>query len=91
MSDLYVVRTEEVPVEKIVEGDTIVLPSGRQVTVDRVDEFDEGMVVRWFRRAETGEPGATRGGVEQVGDEYNGRYYGSLMCVPRGHTWTVTR
>lgn len=44
--------TEHRPVEEILPGDTLLLPSGREVTVDRVDRTDTDLAgpvysVRW--------------------------------------------
>lgn len=75
-----------VPVEDLEPGSTLVLPQGQRVTVERVDQYDETYVVRWYRRAQRGEPGFARPGDELAGD---GRYLGSLHPVPAGHEWTV--
>lgn len=88
---LYLVRSEPVPVEQLQPGDRVILPSGRIVTVERVDTYDDGLVVRWWRPAEQGEPGR---GHSAFGDDelrMDGRYYGSLMTVPAGHCWQVER
>jgi hypothetical protein len=90
---LALVREEAVPVEQIRPKDVIVLPRKRRVTVERVDEYDNGFVVRWSRLAEHGEPGH-RGGktiAEKDRDAASGRYLGSLKLLQRGETVTVTR
>lgn len=88
---LYIVRSEPVPVEQLREGDRLLLPSGRIVRVDRVDEYDDGFVVRWSRAAESGEPGHSRGSLFDDEIRMDGRYYGSLRTVPAGHCWQVER
>jgi hypothetical protein len=64
-----------VPVEKLEPGMTIALPRGRRVRVERVDEYDDGYVVRWTR---------------PDSDHPDGVQLGSLIPVPAGHEWTVT-
>lgn len=75
-----------VAVEDLEPGSTLILPKGQRVTVERVDEYDDQFVVRWYRRAQRGEPGFARPDDELAGD---GRYFGSLVPVPVGHEWTV--
>jgi len=90
---LYVLREEQVPIEELRPGDRIVLPSGQRVTFDRLDEYDDGYVVRWWRRAEHGEPGH-RGGkrhTEAIGDEWDGKYLSSLRLMRLGETMKVDR
>jgi hypothetical protein len=90
---LYVVRTEDVPVTQLRDGDRLILPNGRRVTVERVDEFDDGFVVRWWRPADRGEPGHPGGKdkITQVADAFDGRYLGSTLTVPRSHCFMVDR
>jgi hypothetical protein len=92
-ADLYLVREENVPVEELQPGDKLLLARGRVVIVERVDEYDGGFVVRWWRRAEQGEPGHK--GLKPNSDKFqsanDGRYLGSLIMVPRGHCWKVKR
>jgi hypothetical protein len=90
---LYLVREELVPVEQLRVGDEVILPSGRCVTVETVDEYDHFVVVRWWRRAEQGEPGH-RGGknhADAIRDEWDGRYLGSLQPHQRGDLIRVAR
>lgn len=75
-----------VAVEDLEPGSTLVLPKGQRVTVERVDTYDDRFVVRWYRRAQRGEPGFARTDDELAGD---GRYLGSLHPVSAGHEWTV--
>lgn len=96
MSDeatLFVVRTEHVPIEQLREGDRLILPGGRRVEFERLDEYDDGFVVRWWRIAERGEPGhpGWKNHVTAVADEYNGRFYGSFPAEPAGSTVLVDR
>jgi hypothetical protein len=92
VTDLFVVRSEPIPVEEIRPGMILILPSQRRVTVERVDVYDDGLhVVRWYRRAERGEPGFDNGHGDTVNDERDGRYLGSCTAVPKGHRWTVER
>lgn len=93
MTGLYLLREEHVPVEELRAGDRLILPSGTRVNFERVDESDEGLVVRWWRRAERGEPGHPGGKqhADAVSDEWNGRYYGSLRLMQRGETVKVDR
>lgn len=88
---LYIVRSEPVPVENLREGDRLILPSGRLVTVERVDAYGDGLVVRWWRAAESGEPGHSRSSLFDDEIRMDGRYYGSLRTVPPGHCWQVER
>lgn len=93
MTGLYLLKEELVPIEQLRQGDRIILPRGGRVNFDLIDEYDDGLVVRWWRRAEHGEPGH-RGGrqhADKVGDEWNGRYYGSLRLMQRGETVKVDR
>jgi len=88
--DLYVVRSQPVPVDELEPGMRLLLPGGREVTVERVDVYDDvGFVVRWFRPAERGEPGIPRRDAETWMDAYDGRYLGSLIPVPAGHCWSI--
>jgi hypothetical protein len=94
MTDLYVVRSQQIPVEQLAPGQRIILPNGREVTIERVEEHERDddtveYIVRWWRPAERGEPGYPRHGAEPCGDEYDGRYLGSLIPVPAGHLWSV--
>lgn len=83
------------PVEQLGPGDTLVLPSGREVTVERVDHYDEAgdmpaqYVVRWWRKADRGEPGYRHDASVIVGGVPDGRYLGSCVPVPVGHCWQV--
>lgn len=98
MTALFLVRHEPVPVEEIRPNDVLVLPNQRRVTVESVDVYGEDgdgevFVVRWWRPADRGEPGH-RGGrnhAEAIRDEWDGRYRGSCMGVPRGHCWNLDR
>lgn len=90
MTDLYVVLQESVPVEQLQEGDTLILVKGDRVTVERVDEYDEGLVVRWWRPAGNGEVGS-KGRRMRFGDLMDGRYLGSTLLVQRGHLFEVDR
>lgn len=90
---VFLVREEAVPAGELRRGDRLILPSGRRVTVDRVDEFDDGLIVRWWRPAERGEPGF-RGGkqhADAVSDEWDGRYLGSTLPVLASHVFRVDR
>jgi hypothetical protein len=78
------VIAEVLPVERVAQGDVVVLPGGREVNVEAVVAYDHGLVVRWWRDAERGEPGdRTRGG--------NGRYLGSLKPLQPGDGVLVRR
>ncbi len=95
MTDLFLVRSEPVPVEELRKGDRLILPNGRRVNFERVDTYDDGatLIARWWRPAERGEPGHP-GGKNLVGvadDVHDGRYLGSLVAVPPGHCWMVDR
>lgn len=91
---LFRVLQESVPVEQLREGDMLILPSARRVTVERVDEFDDGLVVRWWRPADRGEPGH-RGREwnrpEVLTDAMDGRYLGSTLLMQRGDLLEVDR
>lgn len=90
---VFLVREERVPLERLRPGDRIILPTGRRVVFERLDEYDDGFVVRWWRPAERGEPGH-RGGknhVDAVHDEHDGRCLGSLMLMGAGETVRVDR
>ena len=91
---LYLVRELSVPVEALRGGETLILPSSRRVIVESVDTFDDGtFVVRWWRRADRGEPGH-RGGKhhgDHVGADADGRYLGSLLPMRRAETVRVAR
>jgi hypothetical protein len=92
--DLFIVRTEWVPLEQLEEGDLLILPSGMRVTVERVDEFDDGFVVRWWRVAAIGEPGHKGrqwNRPEAFSDAMDGRYLGSTLTVPAGTPFEVDR
>lgn len=93
MTPLFLVREDLVPVEDVRPGDRLILPSGARVTVECVDSFDDGLfVVRWWRRAERGEPGHP--GAKDLLDfkeSRDGRFLGSLMPVPAGHCWRIDR
>ena len=93
MTGLYLVREEAVPVEQLRAGDRLKLPSGVLVTVERVDEYDDGFVVRWWRPAERGEPGhrGARQHAIACDDEWNGCYYGSTVAFPARHCLAVDR
>lgn len=90
---LYLVVEELVPVEELRPGDRLILPLGQRVTVERVDRYDGGFVVRWWRLAEHGEPGhrGAKHHVDRVNDEWDGRYLGSTILVPPGRCWRVDR
>lgn len=92
--DLYLVREELVPVEELRAGDRLILPTGLRVIFERVDEYeDRVLIVRWWRRAERGEPGH-RGGkqhADAIGHEWDGRYLGSLVLQRRGDLVRVDR
>ena len=90
---LHLVREEHVPIEKLRAGDRLILPGGRRVIFERLDDYDDCLVVRWWRRAEHGEAGH-RGGknhAEAIGDEWDGKYLGSLRPMRRGDTVRVER
>ncbi len=92
MTELFVVRTEHVPLEQLREGDLLILPGGRRVSVECVDEFDEGFVVRWWRPAQIGEPGHKgRDWNRPLSDGMDGRYLGSTLTVQAGHLFEVDR
>lgn len=94
MTGLFVVRREHVPVEQLVAGDVIVLPSTRRVTVEHVDEYDGFFIARWWRPAERGEPGHKGrewNRPEALSDAMDGRYLGSTMLLPAGHLIEVDR
>lgn len=78
----------KVAVEQLRAGDVLTLPSGRPVTVERVDEYEGGaMIVRWWRIAGRGEPGYERGATmlaQRSGVPRSGRYLGSLAPCARG-------
>lgn len=90
MSDLYVVRTEHVPIERLQEGDLLILVDGARVTVERVDVYDNGLIVRWWRPAMAGEVGS-KGRRMRFGDLMDGRYLGSTMLLPAGSLLEVDR
>lgn len=93
MTDLYLLKEELVPIEQLRPGDRIILPTGQRVIFDRVDEYEDGFIVRWWRRAEHGEPGH-RGGKrheDAISDEWDGKYLGSLRLMQRGETVKVAR
>jgi len=90
---LALVREEHVPIEELRPGDRIILPTGQRVTFERIDEYDDGLVVRWWRRAERGDPG-NRGGkqhADAIANEWDGKYLGSLRPMQRGDTVKVDR
>lgn len=93
MTGLYLLREEVVPVEQLRAGEKLILPGGRRVIVERVDEYDDVLVVRWWRRAEIGEPGhrGLRANSDLWGDANDGRYLGSLVPKKRGETVKVDR
>ena len=69
----------KVRVDELQAGDVLVLPSGRRVTVEGVDDYDGDFVVRWWRPAERGEPGyKPRVGSRGLGGGLDGRYLGAL-------------
>jgi hypothetical protein len=73
----------KVPASALRPGDVLVLSSGRRVTVERVDLYGDELVVRWWRRADYGEPGYTpRAGSAGFGGRLDGRYLGSLAACP---------
>jgi hypothetical protein len=76
----------DVSVEELKPRDVIQLPSGRRVTVDRIDVCGDSRVVRWWRRAEYGEVGART--IAGVGD---GHYLGSLVTAATGDTVRVVK
>ncbi len=90
-AELALVRTEDVPVEDLRPGDSVILPNGRRVTVEYVESFDDGatLLVRWWRPAERDEPGHP--GAKEKAEGLDGRLLGSLIAVPPGHCWTVDR
>lgn len=75
----------KVPVESLRPGDVVRTPTGQPVTVQRVDEHDGELVVRWWRPARRGEPGH---GFPRGND---GRYLGSFAGRPRGSLIEVER
>lgn len=78
-------REKIVRADEVKEGDTLILLSGRPVTVDRVDTYDGQLVVRWSRPAERGEPGHIGGKGEALLDALEGgwgRYLGSTIAYP---------
>jgi hypothetical protein len=86
-------------VEKLRPGDVLVLPSGRRVTCERVDEYPDGdLIVRWWRPAAKGEPGWSGphggGGFAFGGagaQPASGRYLGSFAPKRRGDLVRVER
>lgn len=75
---------EVVPVERIGQGDVLVLPWGGEINVERVDTYGPEIFVRWWRPADRGEPGHKQHG----GD---GRYLGSLKPLRAGDGVLVRR
>lgn len=90
---LYIVREESVPLNELRPGDRLILPGGRRVNFERLDEYDSGFVVRWWRPADRGEPGyRTRGRFERPAlDEHDGRVLGSFVTLPAGSRVLVDR
>jgi hypothetical protein len=76
----------DVSVEELKPRDVIQLPSGRRVTVDRVDVYGDSLVVRWWRRAEYGEVGA-----RTIAGGGDGHYLGSLCIAAKGATVRVVK
>jgi len=70
----------DVSVEELKPRDVIQLPSGRRVTVDRVDVCGDSLVVRWWRKVE-----------EEVGARGAGHYLGSLVTAATGDTVRVVK
>lgn len=65
----------KVTAARVRSGDVLVLPNGREVTVDEVETFDDLLVIRWWRPAEAGEPGyPSRRGAPTFGKAQDGRY-----------------
>lgn len=94
MSDLYIVRTENVPIERLQEGDRLILPNTQRVTVERVDEYDGGFIARWWRPAligEVGHKGRQWNRPEALTDAMDGRYLGSTLLLPAGSLLEVDR
>jgi hypothetical protein len=64
-----------IPVEQIQPGQTIRLPRGRRVRVERIDLYDDDrFVVRWTR---------------PDSDHPDGEQLGSLRPAHAGETWEV--
>jgi hypothetical protein len=62
------------------------------VTVEAVDDFDDGFIVRWWRLAERGEPGHKgRDWNRPLSDAMDGRLLGSTLLVQAGHVFEVDR
>jgi hypothetical protein len=90
---LVLVREESVRVDELRPGDLIILQSGTRVEFERLDEYDEGVVPRWWRTAARGEPGHPGGKDKRfmTNGEYDGRYLGSLVLMQPSDTVRVDR
>ncbi|RDI73288.1 hypothetical protein Gocc_2888 [Gaiella occulta] len=62
-----------VRVDQLRPGDTITLPRGSRVVIDRIDTFDGQLVVRWWRRQARYHDGWHTG---------DGRVLGSIVPLP---------
>lgn len=58
---------ELLPVETLQPGDELVLPLDRVVLVERLDRYDDDIVVRWHAGPYYREPHALAGQREQLG------------------------
>lgn len=70
----------DISVEELKPRDVIQLPSGRRMTVDRVDVCGDSLVVRWWRKVE-----------HEVGAGGDGHYLGSLVTAAKGDTVRVVK
>lgn len=79
-------RTEDVPVEKIEPGETLVLPSGREVEVERVEQDTEGVYFLFWVGGR-----APSTGLFREEENVERREFGSLVGKRAGETWKILR